>query len=130
MSQENVEVVRAAYAAWNAGDNHALRELCDPNIIWRPPEGWPEPGPFVGRESVMRWFDQLREAFDAYVTELSDIIDAGDRVVVRQIWHGAGHGPEADVEATSVLTVRRGRVIGVEQFWDRAEALEAVGVSE
>ena len=130
MSQENVEVVRDAYEAWNAGDNHALRELCDPNIIWRPPEGWPEPGPFVGREEVMRWFDQLREAFDAYVTELSDIIDAGDRVVVRQIWHGAGHGPEANVEATSVLTVRKGRVIGVEQFWDRAEALEAAGLSE
>ena len=130
MSQENVEVVRDAYEAWNAGDNHALRELCDPNIIWRPPEGWPEPGPFVGREAVMRWFDQLREAFDAYVTELSDIIDAGDRVVVRQIWHGAGHGPEANVEATSVLTVRKGRVIGVEQFWDRAEALEAAGLRE
>jgi len=130
MSQENVEVVRDAYEAWNAGDNHALRELCDPNIIWRPPEGWPEPGPFVGREAVMRWFDQLREAFDAYVTELSDIIDAGDRVVVRQIWHGAGHGPEANVEATSVLTVRKGKVIGVEQFWERADALEAAGLRE
>jgi ketosteroid isomerase-like protein len=130
MSQENVEVVKAAYEAWNAGDNHALRELCDPDIIWRPPDGWPEPGPFVGREAVMRWFDQLREAFDAYVTELSDIIDAEDRVVVRQIWHGAGHGPEANVEATSVLTVRKGKVIGVEQFWERAEALEAAGLSE
>jgi ketosteroid isomerase-like protein len=130
MSQENVEVVKAAYEAWNAGDNHALRELCDPDIIWRPPDGWPEPGPFVGREAVMRWFDQLREAFDAYVTELSDIIDAEDRVVVRQIWHGAGHGPEANVEATSVLTVRQGKVIGVEQFWDRAEALEAAGLRE
>jgi ketosteroid isomerase-like protein len=130
MSQENVEVVKAAYEAWNAGDNHALRELCDPDIIWRPPDGWPEPGPFVGREAVMRWFDQLRETWDAYVTELSDIVDAGDRVVVRQIWHGAGHGPDANLEATSVLTVRKGRVIGVEQFWDRAEALEAAGLSE
>jgi ketosteroid isomerase-like protein len=130
MSQENVETVRAAYGAWNAGDMDALRKLCDPDIIWRPPEGWPEPGPFVGREAVMRWFDQLREAFDAYVTELSDIIDAGDRVVVRQNWHGVGHGPEANVEATSVLTVRKGRIIGVEQFWDRSEALEAAGLSE
>ncbi len=57
MSEENVEVIRAAFEAWNAGDMDALRERLDPDIIWRPPEGWPEPGPFVGREAVMRWFE-------------------------------------------------------------------------
>jgi ketosteroid isomerase-like protein len=131
MSQENVETVKAAYGAWNAGDMHALREALDPGIVWRPPDGWPEPGPFVGREAVMRWFEQLRETWDAYVTELiGDIIDAADRVVVRQVWHGIGHGPEADLESTSVFTVRKGRIIGVEQFWDRSDALEAVGLQE
>ena len=62
MSQENVEIVRAAYETWNAGDVDALRELHDPDvIIVRTPEGWPEPGPFVGREAVMRQFEQLRD---------------------------------------------------------------------
>jgi ketosteroid isomerase-like protein len=131
MSQENVDVVRAAFEAWNAGDMGALRERCDPDIIWRPPEGWPEPGPFVGREAVMLWFEHLREAFDTYMTELvGDITEAADRVVVRQVWHGAGSGPEANIESTGVFTVRNGRVIGVEQFWDHAEALEAAGLSE
>jgi hypothetical protein len=45
MSQENVEVVRKAFEAW------VVRGL----------EEWPEPGPFVGRDAVMRWFEQLRE---------------------------------------------------------------------
>jgi ketosteroid isomerase-like protein len=58
MSQENVEVGRRAFAAWNAGDMDAFRELYDPEIIVRPPERWPEPGPFVGREAVMQWFEQ------------------------------------------------------------------------
>ena len=58
MSQENVEIVRAAFEAWNAGDMDALRELYDPDVIVRTPEGWPEPGPFVGREAVMRQFEQ------------------------------------------------------------------------
>ena len=31
--------------------------LLDPDVIWRQPEGWPEPGPDVGREAVMRQFD-------------------------------------------------------------------------
>jgi ketosteroid isomerase-like protein len=54
MSQENVEIVQSSGAAWNAGDMDAVRESLDPDVIWRAPEGWPEPGPYVGREAVMR----------------------------------------------------------------------------
>jgi ketosteroid isomerase-like protein len=131
MSQENVEVVKAAYVAWNAGDMDAFRELYDPDVIARPPERWPEPGPFVGRDAVMREFEQLRATWDADAVEpISDFIDAGERVVVRQIWHGAGVGPEANMEFTQVFTVRRRRVVFLEHFWDHAEALQTVGVSE
>jgi ketosteroid isomerase-like protein len=35
MSQENVEVVRAAFEAWNEGNIDALRELHDPDVIAR-----------------------------------------------------------------------------------------------
>jgi ketosteroid isomerase-like protein len=95
MSQENVEIAQATFDAWNAKDMDALRELYDPDVLMRTPEGWPEPGPFLGREATMRWFEQSREAFDADALEpISDFIDAADRVVVRFIWHGVGHGPE------------------------------------
>ena len=131
MSQENVEIVRAAYEAWNVGDMDAFRELHDPDVIVRMPEGWPEPGPFVGREAVMRQWEQLRETWDADALErISDFIDAADRVAVRVIWRGAGHGPEANLELTGLYTVRKGRVFGIEHFWDHAEALEALGLSE
>ena len=63
MSQENVEVAKASFEAWNAGDMDALRELYHPDVIARPPEDWPEPGPFVGREAVMRQWEQLRETW-------------------------------------------------------------------
>ena len=65
MSQENVEIVKAGFEAWNAGDMDALRELYDPDAILRTPEGWPEPGPFFGREAIMRQFEQIRETWDA-----------------------------------------------------------------
>ena len=79
MSQENVEIVRAAFDAWNAGDMDALRELYDPDVIGRPPEGWPEPGPWVGREVLMRQWEQQRETWDADELVLtSDFIDVGD----------------------------------------------------
>ena len=126
----NVETVKATYGAWNAGDMNALRELLHPDVIQRSPEGWPEPGPFVGREAVMRWWEQLREAWDADALEPISFIDAGDRVVVRQIWRGAGHGPEVNLDITNVFTVRKGRIFYLEFFWDHAEALETLGLLE
>ena len=131
MSQENVEVVRARFEAWNARDMDAFREQYDPEIIMRPPERWPEPGPFVGREAAMRQFEQLRETFDSHsLGPISDFIDAGDRVVVRVAYHGEGHGPEMNFELTQVITVREGRILYREFFWDHAEALETLGLSE
>ena len=40
MSQENVEIVRALFEAWNAGDMEAFRELHDPHVVVRTVEGW------------------------------------------------------------------------------------------
>jgi ketosteroid isomerase-like protein len=131
MSQANVEVVRAIFQAWNAGEMDAVREMHDPDVIMRMAEGWPESGPFVGREAFMRELERLRETFDADSLEpISDYINIGDRVVVRYRWRGAGHGPEASFEFSQVITLRRGRVIAIEQVWDHSEALEAVGLSE
>jgi ketosteroid isomerase-like protein len=131
MSQENVEIVRTLFEVWNAGDMDAFRELLAPDVILRNPEGWPEPGPFVGREAVMRQFEQLRETWDTDALELiSDFIDVGDRVAVRFVWHAAGHGPQANMELTGVYTVRKGKLLAIENSWDHAEALEAVGLSE
>ncbi len=131
MSQENVEIVRKAFEAWNAGDMDAFREFYDPDIIVRPPEGWPEPGPFVGREAVMGQWEQLRETWDADEVEpIGDFIDAADRVVVRQAWRGAGHGPSLNMEMTNVFMVRNGRIVYQEFFWDHTEALEAAGLRE
>ena len=131
MSQANVEIGKAFFEAWNAGDMDAVREMYDPDVIMRMVEGWPEQGPFVGRDAVMRQWKQQREAFDAdTAVPISDFIEAADRVVVRFVWRGAGHGPEATIEVTSVFTVRKSRIIFVEYFWDHAEALEAVGLSE
>ena len=131
MSQENVEILRAFYAAWDAGDMEALREVHDPSVIMHHPAGWPEPGPEVGRDAVMRQFQRLRTAFDAESVELvGDFVDAGDRALVRLVWHTAGRGLRSHVEVTHVATVREGRIVCNEYFWDYADALEAVGLAE
>ena len=131
MSQENVEVARAYFEAWNAGDTHALRDIYHPDLIVRAPEGWPEPGPFVGREAVIRQAERMREPWAADAMEtIGEFTDAGDRIVVRFIWHTEGRGPGSEVEMATTITVRRGKIFNQEFFWDHAEALEAAGLSE
>ena len=64
MSQENVDFLKAAIEAWNAGDMDAVRDSYHPDAMIGRLEGWPEPGPIVGREAVMRQWQQVRETFD------------------------------------------------------------------
>ena len=131
MSQENVEVVKAFVEAWNAADMDAVRELYDSDAVVRPPEGWPEAETLVGVEACMSQFERMRAAFDVDTVEpITDFIAVGDRVVVRIIWRGTGQGPDMNMELTNVLTLRKGKIFIIENFWDHAEALEAVGLSE
>jgi ketosteroid isomerase-like protein len=131
MSQENVKVVRAVFEAWNAGDMDAVRELYDPDVILLALDDWPEVGPWVGRETVMRRWEQQRETFDADDLKLiNHSIDVGDRVAVRFIWRATGRGPETNMDMSQVATVRKGRIFAQEFFWDYAEALKTLWLSE
>jgi ketosteroid isomerase-like protein len=131
MSQENVEIARRMLEAWNRGDMAAFGDQFHPDAVSWPAEGWPEPGPYLGREAIMRQLQQMRETWDADLVEpISDFIDAGDRVLVRLIWRGVGHGPQSSMEVTSISMLRKGKVVFSELFWDHAEALEAIGLLE
>jgi ketosteroid isomerase-like protein len=132
VSAENVDVVRRFFVAFNAGDMEAVRETLDPDVvIGRELEGWPETGPVVGRDAVMRQWERVREPWgDSVTLEPVSIIDAGDRVVARQIAHAVGRGPAIHQEFTTVATLRNGRTILIDYFWDYAEALKAVGLEK
>ena len=131
MSRENVNVVKALFAAWNAGDMETYRELLHPETIAIAPKDWPESGPFEGREAVMSQFARQREALDVDTAEpVGEFLHGADRVVVRFRWQGSGHGPDVQMEMTGIYTVRNGTIRSQEYFWDHAEALEAVGLRE
>jgi len=131
VSRENVEIVRAVFDAWNAGDMDRLRDRYDPNVVMQTVPDWPEPGPYVGREAVMRFFKQLRETWDFDAIEPStDFTEVADHVLVRHTWRGLGRGPDANIATTIIVTLRRGKVIYHEYFWDHTEALKAVGLQE
>jgi ketosteroid isomerase-like protein len=132
MSQENVEIVRQAFEAWNAGDMEGVGHAYDPDAVMRYPPDFPETGPFLGREAIVQQFNRLREALDYRdsLVILGEVLHARDRVGVRFAWRGVGHGPAMDLEATVVYTMRGGRIREAEFFQDYNEALEVTGLKE
>jgi ketosteroid isomerase-like protein len=131
MSQENVELARASLEAWNARDMEALRALYAEDVVSWPPEGWPEEGPFVGRDTVVGQWERMRDLWDDDRVEMrADYIDAADRVAVRMIWRERGDGATAESEATGIFTIRDGRIRVAEFFWDHDEALGILELSK
>jgi ketosteroid isomerase-like protein len=126
-----IEVVEAGFDAWNASDMDAWGELLAPDVVVHLVRNWPEPGPFVGREAALRQFVQMRDAFGAdRVERIREYVEAGNRVVARLVWRGRGQGPSVNMELSCVYMVRNGQLVGLDFFWDPAEALEAAGMSE
>jgi ketosteroid isomerase-like protein len=132
MSQENVEVVRRFMEAYNRRDFGSINELIDPTFEFR--------SRFVGIESVHRasegfpdtYFKMLDEAYDRFEVVLSEFIDAGAAVLTagHAEWRGKSSGLEGETPVLPAFWLRARRVFRAETFTDRAEALDAVGLSE
>ena len=132
MSQENVELVRAGYEAWNRGDiTWALKHL-DPQVELRDPPDAPDAQVWHGHEGYRRQLEQFMAAWEDASLEPEEIVDAGDKVLVRVRYWGRAkdEGIEVHAQVFHVFTIRDGRGISIEVFGDEAQALEAVGTRE
>ena len=132
MSQENVEVVRRAFAGTNAGDFSYLQESMDENCEFRLPPGFPGTQGTRGPEGFVSVVNEVAEAFEDIRYEPQEFLDQGDRLfaAVRTVGHAKHTGLAVDLLVYWVYTFRDGKVVVMEAYLDRAEALEAAGLSE
>jgi ketosteroid isomerase-like protein len=132
MSQENVEVVRAIYGAWEAGDYPAAFDRFHEDVEWLGPPDVSSSGAARGHEGVRQALATWVGTWEDYHYELGELIDSGDQVLVagRQRGRGKGSGVEVSEEIFSVWTLRSGKVVRQQMFRDRTQALEAAGLSE
>ena len=135
MSQENVEVVRAIYGSWSEGDFRASVDLLDPHVVLvLGPEFGPDSpdvGTYSGIEAVAAYTRGLLEAWTDFTMEAEEIVGAGDSVLAgaRQRGVGSSSGVPTVLHYFTLWTFRGRWVIRLESFRERAEALEAVGLS-
>jgi ketosteroid isomerase-like protein len=138
MSQENVEVVRRAIGGFtleghDADARAASLERLAPDLVFEEDQRFPEAQVYRGRSGVLRYFTEFVSQFDRYVFAWEELLDAGgDDVLAYLHIHGRGKGSSAefDVRAGWVFTVRDGGVVRIRAYYERADALSAVGLSE
>ena len=132
MSQENVEIVRRIYASWAPGSSPAESNLLHPDIEWVNPSDALEPGTRTGIEAFTSITEGLDDTIRDFRMDVERFIDAGDRVVVIATMrgHGSASGVEVERRHGSVWTIRDGKAVRFQWFYEPDEALEAVGLSE
>ncbi len=136
MSQENVEIVRAGFEAWNARPGEPDFALFHPNLVYHPRADEPDPSPHVGRDAYERLIRGFVESFVEVTFEVQELIDAGDHVITSTVLHAVPHGHGSTSGAgvndayVFVYKMRDGLVIEGWEYRTREEALEAVGLSE
>ena len=158
MSQENVEVVRALYDAWNRGDLEApLREagygidssrtppaselenfsdvlaVYDPEVEIESVPGGLTAGTYHGHEGLLRLLVEFWSQFDERRSELKEcVLAGGNRVITTVLHHARGKESRVEVEMWQhhVWTLRDGKVVRWQMFLSRGEALAAAGLSE
>ena len=130
MSEPNVEIVRRGYEAFGRGDIGAAMELFHPDVEWHDPDR-PGGGTYRGHEGVLRNLEEWLEGWEEFRLEPEEFLEAGDRVVVlvRQSGRGKGSGVEVDTRLHFHFGLRDGKVVHIYEHLNRAEALEAAGIS-
>ena len=135
MSQENVEIVRAAWEAWDRGDMDALFGFYDPAIVWDQTsyDTGELSGCYHGHDGVRQFFREWLAPFEDYYAHADDFIEAGDAVVVRCRQGGRGKSSGVMVQMPPYLQVYRLQdrlIVRIEVYRSQPEALAAVGLQE
>ena len=129
-----MEVVRRGVEALNARDlDRHYTESLDPEVEWRAAAEDPDAATHRGLPAYRRYLEQWLDSFDELHADVEDYIDVGDDRVftwIRYTARGRESGAPADWNLAIIFTVRDGKVVRGEEYFDRDEALIAAGLRE
>ena len=128
-----MEVLRDLFETWNRRTLTAFSDVSIRAVQFHPglvPPG--EGAEYSGRKGVM---DRTRAVNDAWVRVTVEpgrrIEVASDRILAIDRWRFEGRdGIQVEEELPTAFTFRDGLIVRVDGFTDKAEAIEAAGLSE
>jgi len=128
----NADVVRTALEQWNARPElteETFAEFARPDMVIDITSNVFNPGTFEGFEGLMRFMDQIGEAWAEFRLEPEEAFERGDLVVVfvRAVGRGQGSGVEIDAASSVVCEMHDGRIASIRVEPDREAALRVIG---
>jgi ketosteroid isomerase-like protein len=132
MSQENVEIVQRAMAAYMVDDEATVRTLFAPDTVISMRPDQPDVREHHGYDGMLQASAEWLESWDEQTFEAARVWDAEDFVfvVTRESGRGRSSGVPMEHESTFVCTLSQGRIVRVQIFGSEREAVEAVGLTE
>jgi ketosteroid isomerase-like protein len=133
MSQENVEIVRRSYEAYERGDLTGMLTAADPDLITHRAAPQPDAGTWHGREGFLQAFASWIEDFDAFALTVEELIDANDTQVITRL-HQCAVGSESGVPIEAdfwfLHTLSGQRIRRLDIYAREEQALEAAGLQK
>jgi ketosteroid isomerase-like protein len=126
-TEKDVVRLRAAYDAMRSGNVAPLAQLMDKNIRWIGSEMTGDP--LAECNSRKEASAVLRRSVERMPARgIETVAVAGDRILAVAQWE-EGQGPPGVDRVYNLLTMRDGRIVKMEDFFDRAAAERAFGGS-
>jgi ketosteroid isomerase-like protein len=132
VSRQDLEVVRSMLATLNESGVEAALDQIHPDFEGvTPPELSPEPDTYRGHEGIRRYFAGFEGVMDEVRWEADELMEApNERVVagIRLLTRSVATELELELPVWQVCTVRDGKVLRIEGFAEREDALRAAGL--
>ena len=130
MPDDNVEVVRAIYAAFARREEDELARYVDPSMkVHNRPEHPEASVSYEGQEGFVRFTRTDWAAFDEVSYEPREFVVRGDYVIVPITQRGRGKGSAVGIEEdiVNLWKLRAGKCVELRIYSTTREALEALG---
>jgi ketosteroid isomerase-like protein len=133
MSREDADRLRRAYEVWNESGPAAVTEqFWAEDAVYREGPGWPDAGVYRGRAAALERMRALIDLVGPIEVHLDLLIEVGGGRFVactRMVGKGATDAPYTRSFAV-VHRLRDGLIVEADYYLDRAQALQAAGLSE
>ena len=126
-----MDTMRRLVEAFNEGGmgSPATADFFDLDVVFEEPPEQPGASIAHGRENLRRLFGEFDKAWEEHRSEVEEVraIDDG-RVLLLGVEHFRGRdGVEISQPCGTIFTLRDGKIVRMQSFWERATALAAVG---
>jgi ketosteroid isomerase-like protein len=129
---KNIDLAKTGYKKFSEGDIDGVLAMFDPNMEWHECNGFPfikGDGIFIGPEAVGNGvFSKIPEYYDHFNVEIEELMESGDRVIMKGYYRGTwkATGKKFKANAVHIWTVKNEKLTHFFQAVDTATIINPV----